>query len=189
MDFRGQILDTPIEQISSLKECAEEIIAEITRTDPANGLPLKDHLMELFAKAEAYDVLASSSWERMSKETHAELLSKATVQLEKVKAKGWELTCHLQSLEEKLQSIEDRKKVLQQELISLEKQGLEITSTIDQKHETLKEIQAEITQAHDELSSIENTSILTDDAVKELEDMKSALESYKVAVVEYKFDI
>ncbi|XP_071904368.1 uncharacterized protein [Coffea arabica] len=61
MDFRGQILDSPTEQISSLKECAEEIITEITRTDSTNGLPLKDHLMELFAKAEAYYVLASSS--------------------------------------------------------------------------------------------------------------------------------
>ncbi|XP_071931748.1 uncharacterized protein [Coffea arabica] len=189
MDVRGQILDTPIEQIFSLKECAEEIIAEIKRTDPTNGLPLKDHLIELFAKAEAYDVLASLSWERMSKETHAELLSKVTVQLERVKAKEGELTCHLQSLEEKLQSIEDRKKVLQQELINLEKQNLEISSTIDQKHETFKEIQTEITQAHDELSSIENTSILTDDAVKELKDMKSVLESHKVVVVEYKFDI
>ncbi|XP_071907750.1 uncharacterized protein [Coffea arabica] len=189
MDFHGQILDTPTEQISSLKECAEEIITEITRTDPAKGLPLKDHLMELFAKAEAYDVLAFSSWERMNKETHAELLSKATVQLEKIKAKGEELTRHLQSLEEELQSIEARKKVLQQKLIGLEKQSLEITSTIDQKHETFKEIQVEITQAHDELSSIEQTSILTDDSVKELEDTKSALESYKVAVVEYKFDV
>ena len=112
MDFRGQILDTPIKQISTLKECVEEIIAEITRTDPTNGLPLKDYLIELFAKMEAYDVLASSSWEKMSKETHAELLSKVTAQLRRVKANEEELTRHLQSLEEKLQSIEDKKKVL-----------------------------------------------------------------------------
>ena len=59
MDFRGQILDTPIEQISSLKECVEKIFAKITKTDPTNDLPLKDYLIELFAKAEAFDILAS----------------------------------------------------------------------------------------------------------------------------------
>ena len=61
MDFHGQIFDTPIEQIFSLKECAKEIIVEIKRMDPTNGLPLKDYLIELFAKAEAYDILASLS--------------------------------------------------------------------------------------------------------------------------------
>ena len=61
MDFRGQILDTPVEQISSLKECAEKIIAKITRTNPANGLPLKDYLKDLFVKTETYDILTSSS--------------------------------------------------------------------------------------------------------------------------------
>ena len=66
---------------------------------------------------------------------------------------------------------------------------MEISSTIDQKYETFKEIQTEMIQAHDELSSIENTSLLIDDAVKELENMKSALESCKIVVVDYKFDI
>ena len=125
----------------------------------------------------------------MSKETHAELLSKMIAQLGRAKAKEKKLTCHLQNFEEKLQTIEDRKKVLQQELIDLEKQGMKIYSTIDQKYETFKGFQTEITQTHDELSSIENTSVLTDDAVKEFEDMKSALESCKIIVVDYKFDI
>ena len=116
MDFRGQILDISIKQISSLKECAEVIIVEITRTDPTNGFPLKDYLIELFAKAETYDILASSSRKKMSRETHTKLHSKVTVQLGRAKAKE-ELTWHLQNLEEKLQSIEYRKKVLQQELI------------------------------------------------------------------------
>ena len=125
----------------------------------------------------------------MSKETHVKLLSKVTTQLGRHKANEEKLTCHLQNLEKKLQSIKDRKKVLQQELINLEKQGMEISSTIDQKYETFKKIQTEISQAHDELSSIENTSVLTDDTMKELEGMKSALESCKIAVEDYKFDI
>ena len=54
MNFHEQILDTPIEQISFLKECAEEIITEITRTDPTNGLPLKNSLIELFTKTETW---------------------------------------------------------------------------------------------------------------------------------------
>ena len=83
MDFHGQILDTLVEQISSLKECAEEIIVKITTTDPTIGLSLKDYLIELFVKAEAYNVLASSSWKKMCKETHAELLSKVTANLGK----------------------------------------------------------------------------------------------------------
>ena len=61
MNFRRQILDTPIVQISSLKECAEKIIVEITRTDPTNGLPLKDFLIKLFAKTNTYNILVSSS--------------------------------------------------------------------------------------------------------------------------------
>ena len=107
MNFRGQIVDTSIEQISSLKECTEEIIVEITRTDPTNDLPLKDSLIKLFAKTKTYDILASSFWKKMSKETHAELLSKVTAQLGRAKAKEEELTCHLQNLEKKLRSIED----------------------------------------------------------------------------------
>ena len=42
---------------------------------------------------------------------------------------------------------------------------------------------------HDEFSSIENTSVLTNDVAKELENMKFALEACKIAVVDYKFDI
>mgnify|MGYP004717141957 CR=1 FL=1 len=57
----------------------------------------------------------------MSKEIHAELLFKMTAQLERVKAKEEELICHLHNLEEKLQCIENRKKIRQQELIDLER--------------------------------------------------------------------
>ena len=121
MDFRRQILDTLIEQISSLKVCAEKIISEITRTDPINDLPLKDYLIELFAKIETYDILASLSWKKISRETHVKLRSKVTAQLGRAKAKKEELTCHLQNMKENLQSIEDRKKVLQQKLIDFEK--------------------------------------------------------------------
>mgnify|MGYP004721832757 CR=1 FL=1 len=48
---------------------------------------LKYSLIELFAKAKTYDILASSSWEKMSKETHAELLSKVIAQLGRTKVK------------------------------------------------------------------------------------------------------
>ena len=65
--------------------------------------------------------------EKDDKEIHAKLFSKVIVQLGRAKSKKEELTCHLQNLEEKLQSIEDKKKVLQQELIDLKNQGMEIS--------------------------------------------------------------
>lgn len=189
MDLHEQILNTPIEQISSLKEYAEEVIGEITKADLTYGLLLKELLIELFVKVETYDSSISSSWDRMSKQTHVELLSKVTTQLKEVKGAKEKLTSNIQCLEEKVQSIEDKKILLQKELANLEVQSVEICSTIDQMQESLKKIQAKVAQVHDDISSIENANILTEDAAKELEDMKSFLESCKAAVIDHKFDI
>ena len=85
MNFREQILDTPIEQISSLKECAEEIISEIMQVDPTNGLPLKELLAELFVKAAAYDSSMCSSKEKMIKENMQNFFPKRPLNLRKLK--------------------------------------------------------------------------------------------------------
>ena len=37
--------------------------------------------------------------------------------------------------------------------------------------------------------SLKNASVLTDYTVKKFKGMKSALETYKIAIVDYKFDI
>jgi len=53
----------------------------------------------------------------MNKEKHVELLFQVTIQLEEAKADEKELTITLQNLEGNLQSIENRKKILQKELL------------------------------------------------------------------------
>ena len=91
----------------------------------------ENFLTKLYAKVETYDVSVSLLCKKMNKETHAKFLSQAIAQFGSAKVKKEELTCHSQNRKEKLQSIEDNRKALQKKLINLERQGMEVISTID----------------------------------------------------------
>ncbi|KAL3500160.1 hypothetical protein ACH5RR_039253 [Cinchona calisaya] len=99
------------------------------------------------------------------------------------------VTNHLQSLQGKRESIEDRKFILQKDFDDLEKQNMEVSSTIDREYENIKQMQVEVLRAQDQISSIKSTTFLTNEDARELEEMNNILEASKIAVVDLKFNI
>lgn len=84
--------------------------------------------------------------------TYTGLYSKVTTHFSEMKAKESETISRVQSLEEKWQSGEDKKKVLRKELEDLEKENSATKTSLDQDRRHLEQVQITMAKAYERIA-------------------------------------